>query len=121
MPLDTWPPVLRELKIDAGTDEDDTRDDPIDEQDLAAAVSFVERIHAETFDFSGTSDDPDLEPVDAALVLGTIRLAQRWKARRKSFDALVSMGDMGASRVPSFDVDIDRMLRIGRFAPAAFA
>jgi hypothetical protein len=31
------------------------------------------------------------------------------------------MGELGSGRVPSFDTDIDRLLRIGRFAPAVFA
>jgi hypothetical protein len=45
-----------------------------------------------------------------------VRLASRWHTRRRSPDALIEMGELGASRVPSFDPDIDRLLRIGRHA-----
>lgn len=114
----SWPPTLAELKVDA--DVVDERDDgPLAEQ-LAAAVAFVERVHGARFNFAA---DPvsELPDPDKALELGTLRLARRWFTRRKSPDALIGLGDLGAARVPSFDVDLDRMLRIGRFAPSEFA
>ncbi|MBN9739508.1 hypothetical protein DMP23_00040 [Amycolatopsis sp. A1MSW2902] len=57
----------------------------------------------------------------ADLALGTLRLAGRWFTRRRSPDALISMGDLGSARVPSFDPDIDQLLRVGRFARAVVA
>lgn len=55
------------------------------------------------------------------LALGTIRLATRWHARRRSPDALLSMGDLGTARIPNFDPDIERMLGIGRYRGPVFA
>lgn len=120
MALGAWPPLLADLKVDAGIDVDDTRDDDVNTDQLAAAVSFIERVHAERYTFTGTPTvDLPAPPVD--MCLGTIRLALRWKSRRRSADALVQLGDLGASRIPSFDPDIERMCRIGRYAPAVFA
>lgn len=120
MALSTWPPPLDELKIDAKIDDDDTRDDNRLEQTLAAAVAFVERVHVGRYDFT-TPPGVLLPAPPIDMLLGTIRLAVRWHDRRRSPDALIALGELGASRVPSFDVDIDRMLRIGRYAPAVFA
>lgn len=55
------------------------------------------------------------------LILGTLRLAGRWHTRRRSPDGLVSMAELGAARVPSFDPDIERLLKIGRYRGAVFA
>lgn len=114
----TWPPTLAELKIDKKIPADDTRDDEEWSRQLAAATDLVLRVHNGRFAFDG---EPGLPAPDAALVLGVIRLAIRWQTRKRSPDALVAMGELGNGRVPSFDVDIDRMLRFGRFAPAVFA
>jgi hypothetical protein len=115
-----WPPTLADLKVDAGIDADDVRDDDSNEQNLAAAVSFIERVHTGRYTFTGTPT-VDVPAPPADMELGTVRLALRWKARRRSADALIAMGELGASRVPSFDPDIDRMCRLGRYAPAVFA
>lgn len=53
--------------------------------------------------------------------LGTIRLAARWYARRLTPSALIELGDLGGARVPSFDPDIERLLRIGRFRKSVVA
>lgn len=116
----TWPPTLDDLKIDKGTALDDTRNDAQLQQVLDAAITLVEDVHAERYDFMGESDST-LPAPPTTMVLGTCRLAARWHTRRRSPDALVAMGELGQGRVPSFDVDIDRMLRFGRFAPAVFA
>ena len=116
----TWPPELDDLKIDNGVSLDDHRDDEKLGQVLAAAVAFIETVHEETFTFSGSPTD-ELPAADVTLGLGTVRLAFRWHTRRRSPDALVSMSEMGAGRVPSFDPDIDRMCRLGRFAPPVIA
>lgn len=110
----TWPPTLAQVKADLGIEPDDTAQDLVVARQLAASIAFVERVKADTFNFADESG-LDLEDPDADLILGTIRLAGRWNARRRSVDGLVNMGDMGAGRVPSFDPDIDRLLRIGRF------
>jgi len=113
-----WPPDLQVLKDDQGIT--DTRDDTKLDLVLDAAVAFVERVRRSSFNFTA---DPlsELPEPTADLVLGTVRLAYRWHTRRRSPDALVTMADLGASRIPSFDPDIDRMLGIGRFARMGFA
>jgi hypothetical protein len=122
MSLEQWPPLLADLKLDASIDEADDRDDPALAQTLSAAVSFVQRVHRGRYDFGLGNVGDDLLPApDVTMSLGTVRLAMRWHTRRRSPDALVSMGEMGAGRVPSFDTDIDRSLRIGRYAPSVIA
>lgn len=108
-----WPPTLGELKVDMDIDATDTRDDTQLQVVLDAAVVFVERVRRGDLNFDG---DPMslLAAPSADVVLGTLRLAGRWHTRRRSPDALIQMAEMGASRVPSFDPDIERLLRIGR-------
>ena len=115
-----WPPTVDELRLDmrgsgAQSPLSPAQDDAARlQQVLDAAVSFVERVRAE---FRYDTTDPDqLELPDppADLRLGTLRLAARWVHRRSSPDAMVNMGELGASRVSSFDADIDRLLGIGR-------
>jgi hypothetical protein len=120
MAFDAWPPTLADLKIDMQKDEDDTRDDEALEPMLAAAVAFIEGQHDETYDFAGESGST-LPAPDVDLMVGTCRLAWRWHTRRRSPDALIQMGELGSGRVPSFDPDIDRLCRLGRFAPPVIA
>lgn len=61
------------------------------------------------------------KPPPPDLHLGTLRLAGRWHTRRRSPDGLVAMAELGMGRVPSFDPDIERLLKIGRFRGAVFA
>lgn len=112
----TWPPTLADMKTDQKVDLGDTRDDVRFQTNLDAAVAFVERARPR-FNYRA---DPlsKYGPPTADLALGTIRLAARWNTRPRSPDGLVAMGDMGSSKITSFDPDIDRMLRIGRFAVA---
>lgn len=117
----TWPPDLDEdLKKDLGIDAEDTARDAEYRQVLDAAVAKVEEIRGGDFNFTA---DPlsDLPEPTADLVLGTVRLAGRWHTRRRSPDGLIQMDQLGSSRVPSFDPDIDRLLGIGRYTPARFA
>lgn len=108
-----WPPLLPALKSDLKiTDE---RDDAVLTVQLSAAVAFVERVRDGQVNFLATPGSP-LPLPDSALELGTIRLAGRWHTRRRSPDGLVSSGDLGTSRVGTGDADIDKMLRVGRFA-----
>jgi hypothetical protein len=120
MAFEAWPPTLADLKIDMQIDDDDDRLDDALTPVLAAAVSFIEGQHDETFDFAGESGSTLLVP-DVDLMVGTCRLAWRWHTRRRSPDALIDMGQMGSGRIPSFDPDIDRLCRLGRFAPPVIA
>jgi hypothetical protein len=107
-----WPPQLRELKDDLGVT--DTRDDVALATVLGAAVEFVEQARGGDFNFDG---DPDSElPAPGPMLwLGTVRQAGRWFNRRRSPDGLIDMGELGATRVPSVDPDIERLLGVGRF------
>ena len=117
-----WPPILADLKEDLGDEyEPSDRDDTRLQTNLDAAVAFVERVHAGSFDFGDESPESELPQPPDDMELGTIRLAGRWYIRRQSPAGMLDMGDMGANRVPSFDPDIDRMLRIGKYAPVRFA
>jgi hypothetical protein len=113
-----WPPALDTLKDDLAVT--DGRDDERLQRVLDAAVTFVERVHAGALGFTGT-EDPPLPSPSSDVELGTIRLAGRWHQRRRSPDGLVQMGDLGTARVTSYDVDIDRLLRIGRFRASVIA
>lgn len=112
-----WPPTLTEFKEHlrsrdetlAVLDSDDTRLTP----PLDAAVAFVQRVHRGRYNFDGDLGSVKPEP-DAGIVLGTLMLAARLHTRKRSPDGMVDMGELGSSRVPSFDPDIDRLLRIGR-------
>lgn len=116
-----WPPDLNEdLKKDLGIDADDTARDDLLQQVLDASVGFIERVRDGEFNFAA---DPlsELPEPTADLILGTVRLAGRWHIRRRSPDGLIQMAELGSSRIPSFDNDIDRLLGIGRYTPARFA
>ena len=54
----------------------------------------------------------------ADLILGTLRLAGRWYRRSYSAEGSSFMGELGTGQVPWVDPDIERMLRIGRWAKA---
>lgn len=110
----TWPPPLADLKADMSVP--DNRDDELLQANLDAAVDFVERVRSDV-DY-GQFPLPGAKVPTADLALGTIRLAARWFTRRRSPEALVDMADLGSARIPSFDADIDRLLRIGRHARA---
>jgi hypothetical protein len=118
----SWPPDLAFLKRDQKiTDE---RDDARLADMLAAAVSFVQEIHRGRFDFGEIPEDVTADPLPtpgAQMELGTVRLAVRWSVRGRSPDGLVNSGELGLSRVTTFDPDIDRQLRIGRYAPSVIA
>lgn len=110
----TWPPTVADVKVDAGIDAADTRDDERLSLVLDAAVAFVQRVRP---DYNYTGDPLDDRAAPGADVrLGTMRLAYRWHVRRRSPDGLVAMAELGSARVPGFDPDIEQLLRIGRFA-----
>lgn len=119
--FEIWPPTLEQLKGDLRIPLDNERDDVELQQDLDAAVVVVERVRS---DLDYTADPMLLDTVprpDSDLVLGTIRLAGRWNARRRSPDGLVAMAELGTARVPSFDPDIERLLQIGRYQNSSTA
>lgn len=112
----SWPPTLEDLKNDKDIAADDALDDEALTRRLDAAVAFVERVRPR---FNYTDDPTSTLPAPTAdLVLGTLMLASRLYTRRSSPDGLVALADMATGRVPSFDPDIERMLRIGRHAIA---
>lgn len=116
----SWPPVLVDLRRELGRKDADTADDDLLESVLAACVAFVERVHRGRFNFLD-DDDSELPPVPGDMRLGTLYLAKRWHARRRSPDGLLNMAEFGAARIPSFDTDIERMLQVGKYARPAFA
>lgn len=110
-----WPPTLDALKVDARIN--DSRDDARLSMELEAAAEYVQGVRGDRIDFTGPpADGSTLGPVTATLRLGTIRLALRWHARGRSPDGMIASPDVGSVRVSSGDSDIDRMLRIGRYA-----
>jgi hypothetical protein len=112
-----WPPDLAAFKTHLLSRGEDSAaldaDDAKLQQKLDAAVSEVQRIHRGRYNFDGDPENPRPEP-GPGIVLGTLMLAGRWHTRDRSPDGIVEMGELGTSRVPSFDPDIDRLLRIGR-------
>jgi hypothetical protein len=110
----TWPPRLADLKADMNVPGD--QDDALLQANLDAAVGVVERVRSDV-DY-GAYPLPGAKVPSADLKLGTIRLAARWFTRRRSPEALLDMAELGSARVPSFDADIDRLLRTGRYARA---
>lgn len=110
----TWPPLLADLKTDAGVPPDNTDDDANLLTDLASAVAYVQRVRP-TFNYTNDPVSDDC-PVTDDLWAGTLAYARRLFTRRRSPDGVISMGDLGVGRVPTVDPDIDRMLGIGRFA-----
>jgi hypothetical protein len=114
-----WPPGLADLKRDLKIETDDTRDDERLTDVLAAAVTKVIELRGATVNFTG---QPSTLPSPGAdLALGAVRLAARWHARRRSPDGLIDAGEMGTARVSSYDSDIERLLKIGRYAGPVFA
>jgi len=108
-----WPPTLDELKIVAQMK--DSRDDARVSLELESAVAYVEGVRGGQVDFTGVAGDGRALPT-ATLRMGTIRLALRWLARGRSPDAMIASPEGGSVRVSTGDADIDKQLRLGRFA-----
>lgn len=116
------PPTLDQLKLDAisaGSVSPADRDDAKLQMVLDAAIAYAMRARPE-LNYDGNPFNHNRAP-GAEFVLGVYRQAFRWHTRRKSPDATISMGELGTSRVPSFDPDIERMLGIGRYKGPTFA
>lgn len=114
-----WPPTLGDLKRDLKIDDADVRDDGRLLDVLTAALVKVVELRNATIDFDGTR--PTLPAPGADLALGAVRLAARWHARRRSPDGLIDSGEFGTSRVALYDSDIERLLKIGRYAGPVIA
>lgn len=108
-----WPPTLTEVKVVAQIK--DSRDDARLGLELEAAVAYVEGVRGGQVDFTGAGLDGKARPT-ATLRMGTIRLALRWLARGRSPDGMIASADGPSTRVSTGDADIDRQLRVGRFA-----
>lgn len=122
----TWPPLLDDLKRDMRMADDVTRFDVPLQQTLDAAVSYVERVRSDV-DFTAFSAEDPTErdttkvAVTDDLVLGTLRYARRLDIRRDSPSGMVVTDQIGATPVAGWDADIEKLLRIGRFARLRFA
>lgn len=110
-----WVPTLNDVKIDLRIE--DANDDEALQPCLDAAVAFVQGQHRNRYN---VDEDPfsTLPSVPGSVRLGTVRLAGRWYTRRRSPDGLISTADFGTSRIPAFDADIERLLKIGRYSKA---
>jgi hypothetical protein len=115
-PVHTWPPTLHDLKVALGVPDPDSPR-PEDERMTNALIDAIDYVQGRrpTFNYTGDITDCNPPPTDR-LWGGTVALAARWDKRHNSVDGLVALGDMGTTRVPSVDPDIERRLGIGRFA-----
>jgi hypothetical protein len=113
----SWPPKVEALRQELGRKPEDTADDDLLKSALAAAISFVQRVHQERYNFG---DAPLLSAPDDDMHLGTLYLARRLHSRRRSPDGVIDLGELGSTRIPSFDPDIDRLLQIGRYSRMVF-
>jgi len=122
----TWPPTLTELKRDMRVDADVTRFDVSLQQTLDAAVAYVERVRSDV-DYAAFAEETPTErdttkaAVTDDLVLGTLRYARRLDIRRDSPSGMVVTDQIGATPVAGWDADIEKLLRVGRYARMRFA
>ncbi len=116
-----WPPTLADLKDDSAIPLDDIEDDAALQRRLGAATRFVQRVRADAF--LQADDGTLVEPIEYSLQgdreadsleLGTLMLAGRLFARRRSPDAVLFMAESGTTRIAWVDDDVNRMLRLGR-------
>lgn len=118
-----WPPTLADLKDDLAIPPEDDEDDAALQRRLDAAIGFVQRARKDAFvtDEDGNLVLPPVLESDSeeqTLVLGAIMFAKRLFARRRSDDQILFMAETGTTRVPAAiaDEDLNRLLRLGRFA-----
>lgn len=113
-----WPPTLDDLKAELSID--DSRDDVPLALRLSAAIDFV--LEQRTDIKYDTSDPDDLRPlVDDRVFLGALRLASRWYTQRRSDADTITTAEFGTYQVAAVDADIQRLLKIGRYAGFRFA
>jgi hypothetical protein len=116
----TWPPTLDDFKADLPAELSGDQHDAKLTQVLDAAIDYVQNTARTDLNYS-VVPNIDVDQPDNAVCLGTLRLARRWHERRRSPDGMISAQEFGATRVSSGDQDIDRMLRVGRYAGMRFA
>lgn len=115
-----WPPTLADLKSHRDVPLDDTSDDANLTRELASAVAYVKRAGRGEWNFGEVGEEL-LDTPDADFELGTIMLASRWYDRRQSPTNTFQIPDAGSATIPSYDTDIERMCRLGRYAPPRFS
>lgn len=112
----SWtPPTLDDVKALGSIATD--RDDAVLTALLDTAIAEVTRFHGNRYDFAGKNVLP---PVPDQFAEGICFLTLRYNSRRRSLDGQVQAGDASA-RVPSYDTDVERLLRMGRSAPGIVA
>lgn len=116
-----WPPVLPDLKDDVSIESADVEDDAKLQRRLDASVSFVQRARKDAFetDDEGTVIEPAVfsakgERQSDAIVMGTLMLAARLFARRRSPEAVMWLAQSVPTRLPWVDEDINRLLKLHR-------
>lgn len=114
-----WPPTLADYKSDLKLDTADARHDAALQLTLDAAVAYVERVRSDVNFYA----NPLLKgpAVTRDLVIGTLRLARRWDLRRDTPTAMLVAGAVGSTGMAPWDSDVEKMLRIGRYARLRFA
>jgi hypothetical protein len=112
-----WPPTVDDLKADQTVTV--TADDAVLGTCLDAAIAHFEDVRGGEINFTGDILDCNPAPTDTQW-LGVLRQAARWADRRRSADGIIVAGDLGTTRVPSFDPDIERMLGLGRYRGPVF-
>ena len=109
-----WPPCLDDLKTDMQRDGQVDVSDQSLQMNLDAAIKWVTDTCGWRLNLGlGESGESLRSDPDYDLILGTLRLAARWKTRTRSPDGMVPGGEQGDNRVSSYDEDIDRLLRTG--------
>lgn len=103
--------TVEEVKNHLGITPADTFDDDALTTITAATNAYISTIPVVA---NLPTDTTELPP---DITLGAVMLAARWYRRRNSPEGLVSYGDMGGVTVPRLDADIERLFRIGRYAP----
>lgn len=118
----TWPPSVDDMAVDMKADLGELTDEDRARMgsDLAAAIAKVAELRGSSYNFHDDLLSPLPTPTPD-ITLGVLRLAGRWFNRRRSPDGLIGAGELGNSRIPSFDADIERLLGIGRYAGMTFA
>jgi hypothetical protein len=111
-----WPPQLDDVKADIGRKRENTAGDADLQVVLDAAVALVERELAGSYNFTGSTTSLLPTPTPDVF-LGTVRLAGRWNERRNSPNGLIDLGELGQTRIPTVDPDIERLLGVGRWRP----
>ena len=117
-----WPPSLADLKLDMTRDAQKDTSDQALTQVLDTAIQFVIDRKAGLINFhEGDESESELADPDYTLILGTLRLAESWHAMRGAQLGVLDLGELGATRVSSGSPVADRLLKLGRYAPALFA